>query len=131
RRSRRYVVAHPWAVRSGGSADAVPAVRRFGSDRTAGRFRAGCLRSVVERMSLLALALILATPILVFAQPLSIPPPSARELERANYHRVTARRSPAPEPRAEDTPIISPLAKPGGGQVRDVREWLEVRRPQL
>src|SRR5262245_42983142 len=82
-------------------------------------------------MSLLTLALILGTPILARAQQLSIPPPSERELQRVNYHRVTSRRSPAPEPGAEDTPLISPLAKPGGGLVRDAREWLEVRRPQL
>jgi hypothetical protein len=68
-------------------------------------------------MSLLALFLM--------AQPLSIPPPSTRELERVNYHRVTSRRSPAPEPGAEGTPLLSPLSKP------DPREWLEVRRPQL
>src|SRR5262249_13108619 len=79
----------------------------------------------------LALALILATPILARAQPPSIPPPSEREIERVNYHRVTSRRSPAPEPGAEETPLISPLAKPGGGRVTDAREWLEARRQQL
>jgi dienelactone hydrolase len=60
------------------------------------------------------------------AQELPIPRPSEPELKRANYHRVTSKRSPAPEPGAEDTPLPSLLTG-----VRDAREWLDVRRPQL
>ena len=65
------------------------------------------------------------------AQELSIPRPSEWELARVNYHRVTSKRSPAPEPGAEDTALLSPLAKADGGRVRDAREWIESRRPQL
>jgi dienelactone hydrolase len=67
----------------------------------------------------------------VSAQELSIPKPAERELKRVNYHRVTSKRSPAPEPGAENTALLSPLTKPDGERIRDAREWREVRRPQL
>ena len=69
---------------------------------------------------------ILGMAISMSAQELSIPQPGGQELSRANYHRVTSKRSPAPEPGAEDTPLPSLLAG-----VRDARDWLNVRRPQL
>jgi hypothetical protein len=68
---------------------------------------------------------------ILLAQDFHIPRPSQRELDRVNYHRVTSRQSPAREPGAEATPILSPLTRPDGGRVRDAREWREVRRPQL
>src|SRR6266849_2320403 len=82
-------------------------------------------------MRLGARLVILSIAISLNAQELAIPRPSERELTRVNYHRVTSRRSPAPEPGAEKTPLISPLDKPHGGRVRDAGEWLDVRRPQL
>jgi len=61
----------------------------------------------------------------------SIPQPAQRELERANYHRVTSRRSPAPEPGAENTPLLSPLLDSRGKRIRSPREWYQRRRPEL
>lgn len=61
----------------------------------------------------------------------AIPKPAPREAARVNYHRVTSKGSPAPEPGAENTPILSPLERPGGGRVRTAKEWHESRRPEL
>ena len=61
----------------------------------------------------------------------AIPKPSARELARVNYHRVTSRPSPAPEPGAENTPMLSPLDRPDGTRVRTPEEWYTSRRPEL
>ncbi len=61
----------------------------------------------------------------------SIPRPAARELERRNYHRVTSKRSPAPEPGAESTPLLSPLIKSDGKRVKNAREWYRNRRPEI
>jgi len=60
-----------------------------------------------------------------------IPRPAERELQRVNYHRSSGRRNPAPEPGAENTPLLSPLIRNDGRRVKDVREWYEVRRPEL
>jgi dienelactone hydrolase len=51
--------------------------------------------------------------------------------ERRNYHRVTSRGSPAPEPGAEKTPLISPLRKSNGEMVRTPNEWYRERRPEI
>lgn len=76
--------------------------------------------------------MLLAAALLLAAAPqFPIPEPSPEDLRRANYHRVTSKQSPAPEPRAENTPLISPLAKPDGTRVRDAREWFDTRRPEL
>jgi dienelactone hydrolase len=58
------------------------------------------------------------------APQLEIPQPAERELKRVNYHRVTSRRSPAPEPGAENTPI--PVIAPPTAD-----EWRRVTRPKL
>jgi dienelactone hydrolase len=60
-----------------------------------------------------------------------LPEPAARELQRVNYHRVTSPGSPAREPGAENTPLLSPLDKPDGGRVRTADEWFGSRRPQI
>jgi hypothetical protein len=67
------------------------------------------------------------------AQQFPIPAPSERELARVNYHRVTFKgyHSPAPEPGAEDTPLLSPLVRPDGTRVHDAEEWYGSRRPEL
>src|SRR5262249_47337934 len=65
------------------------------------------------------------------AQHFPISEPGNRELERINYHRVTSRGSPAPEPGAENTVIPSPLDKLGGGRVGSADEWYGRRRPEL
>ena len=66
-------------------------------------------------------------------QQFAIPEPAERELKRVNYHRVTSPsyHSPAPEPGAENTPLISPLVKPDGTRVRNSEEWYQSRRPEL
>jgi hypothetical protein len=56
------------------------------------------------------------------AQQFPIPEPNSRELERVNYHRVTSSGSPAREPGAENTALVSPLDKPGGGRVSGAAE---------
>jgi len=61
----------------------------------------------------------------------SLPPPAERELARQNYHRVTSRRSPAPEPGAEDTPLGSPLIGLDGSRARNAEDWFARRRPEL
>lgn len=66
-----------------------------------------------------------------FAQRFPIPEPSARELRRVNYHRVTSKGSPAREPGAENTPLISPLARPDGTRISSAEEWRRGRRPEL
>ena len=53
-------------------------------------------------------------------------PPSAEELKRVNYHRVTAKDSPAPEPGAENTPLLSLL-----DGIRTPEQWMKERRPEL
>lgn len=70
---------------------------------------------------------------LIWNQPceVAVPEPSQRELSRMNHHRSSGGRNPAPEPGAENTPIPSLLVRNGGGRVRDAREWLDVRRPEL
>jgi hypothetical protein len=65
------------------------------------------------------------------AQQFSIPEPAARDLNRRNYHQVTSKGSPAPEPGAEDTPLLSPLVRPDGTHVQNPDEWYRDRRPQL
>jgi hypothetical protein len=72
-----------------------------------------------------------AVLLLAAGQEFPIPEPSARELNRANYHRVTSKESPAPEPGAENTPLISPLVKPDGTRVQNAREWFDSRRPEI
>ncbi len=64
------------------------------------------------------------------AQP-TIAPPSEAELARTTYHRVTSKRSPAPEPNAEKTPIPPLLERPDGTRIRDAEEWYRVGRPAL
>ena len=65
----------------------------------------------------------------------TVPPfcktPSDAELKRVTYHRVTSRNSPAPEPGAEKTSIISPLQRAGGSRVATADEWFKERRPEL
>jgi dienelactone hydrolase len=65
------------------------------------------------------------------AQQFPIPEPSPQERARTHYHRVTSKRSPAPEPGAEDTPMLSPLVRPDGTRVRTAEEWYRERRPEL
>jgi len=68
--------------------------------------------------------LAIAAVLVRLAPQLDIPKPSERELRRVNYHRVTSKRSPAPEPGAEQTPIPSIAPK-------NAEEWRQVRRPQI
>jgi hypothetical protein len=65
--------------------------------------------------------------------PVPVPPPSDREAKRVNAHRVMYRnyRSPAPEPGAEDTPLLSPLVRGDGIRIRTADEWRRQRRPEL
>ncbi len=65
------------------------------------------------------------------AQQFSIPQPSERELHRVNFHRVTSKGSPAPEPGAENTALPSPLVRTDGSRVRTADEWNQSRRPEL
>ena len=65
------------------------------------------------------------------SSPIPIPAPAERELRRVNYHRVASKRSPTPEPGAENTPVISPLVFADGKPVRNAREWYRRRRPEL
>ena len=68
------------------------------------------------------------------AQQFPIPAPAERELKRVNYHRASASRSyrsPAAEPGAENTPILSPLVRPDGTRVRNADDWYKSRRPEL
>jgi hypothetical protein len=67
------------------------------------------------------------------AQQFSIPAPSERELNRVNYHRANFSKyhSPAPEPGAENTPLVSPLVRPDGTRIRNAEEWYRERRPEL
>jgi dienelactone hydrolase len=53
------------------------------------------------------------------------PAPQA-ESERVTYHRVTSRRSPAPEPGAESTPIPSLVTG-----LKTAEDWHKARRPKL
>src|SRR5207249_4169341 len=48
-------------------------------------------------------------------------------------HRVTSPtyHSPAPEPGAEDTPLLSLMVRPDGARVRNAGEWYKSRRPEL
>ena len=57
--------------------------------------------------------------------------PTERNLERVTYHRVTSKRSPAPEPGAENTPLLSPLLRPDGKRISNPKEWYRSRRPEL
>jgi len=85
-------------------------------------------------MTPLSLVPALIAPLLaacLCAQQFSIPAPAARELQRTNYHRVTSGRSPAPEPGAENTPLLSPLEWPDRTRVRNADEWVQKRRPEL
>ena len=87
-------------------------------------------------MEKLRLAAVLFTVAATAAsQRFPIPEPSQNELERVNYHRVTtpvkSYRSPAPEPGAENTPLISPLIGADSGRVRNAEEWYRSRRPEL
>ncbi len=74
---------------------------------------------------------LLAASVPLTAQDFPIPPAAERELRRVNYHRVAARRSPAPELGAENTPLLSPLLKSDGEKVKSAQEWYEQRRPEL
>jgi dienelactone hydrolase len=67
------------------------------------------------------------------AQQFPIPQPSERELKRVNYHRAIAKPngSPAPEPHAEDTPLLPLLVRPDGTRLANAQEWYNTRRPQL
>ena len=58
-------------------------------------------------------------------QQFPIAEPSQRELQRVNYHRVTSPtyHSPAPEPGAEDTPLLSLMVRPDGARVNRARRW--------
>src|SRR5688572_45414 len=58
-------------------------------------------------------------------------PPSEGEPQRVNHHKVTSRNSPAPEPGAEDTPILSPLQRSDGTRVSSAAQWERERRPEL
>jgi dienelactone hydrolase len=64
-------------------------------------------------------------------QDIPLPPPAKRELDRVNYHRVTSKQSPAPEPGAEATPLISPLQSSSGKRITTAKEWREKRRPEI
>jgi dienelactone hydrolase len=64
-------------------------------------------------------------------QQFPIPEPSAADLARVNYHRVTSKESPAPEPGAENTPLLSPLVDASGRRVQNAEEWYRHRRPEL
>jgi len=64
-------------------------------------------------------------------QQFPIPEPSAADLARVNYHRVTSKSSPAPEPGAENTPLLSPLVDASGRRVQNTEEWYRHRRPEL
>ncbi len=55
-----------------------------------------------------------------------IPRPAERELRRVNHHGVTSKRSPAPQPGAENTPIPSLV-----DGIKERGEWFEKRRPEL
>src|SRR5262245_14517864 len=57
--------------------------------------------------------------------------PSEREANRVNHHKVTSRNSPAPEPGAENMPILSPLQRSDGTRVSNPVEWERERRPEL
>lgn len=67
------------------------------------------------------------------AQPPTVPQPAERGLQRVNAHRVMYRqyRSPAPEPGAEDTPLLPLLVRPDGTGIRTADEWRKVRRPEI
>jgi len=73
----------------------------------------------------------LVTATALSAQQFPIPTPSERELARANYHRVTSKDSPAREPGAENTSMLSPLERPDGSRVKSAEEWYGQRRPEL
>src|SRR4051812_9214271 len=83
------------------------------------------------RCSPLARLAALGIASLLSAQNFSIPPPSQHELSRTNYHRVTSKASPAPEPGAETTPLLSPLARPDGTIIGTAAEWYKTNRPRL
>ena len=63
--------------------------------------------------------------------PIAIPPPAERELKRVNHHRVTSKRSPSPEPGAENTPIPSLLSNADGSRVKKPDDWYRRKRPEL
>src|SRR2546422_23820 len=76
--------------------------------------------------------MIFAPLLMLFPSPqLELPKPAQRDLQRVNYHRVTSKRSPAPEPGAENTPLLSPLVKADNRKVKDADEWYRVRRLEL
>jgi Dienelactone hydrolase family len=67
------------------------------------------------------------------AQTFPIPPASERELKRVNYHRAMPKPygSPAPEPHAEDTPLLPLLVRPDGTRIANAQEWFKSRRSEL
>ena len=69
--------------------------------------------------------------LLLFLQSIPLPQPTPREAARVNYHRVTSPASPAPEPGAEDTPLISPLQRADGSRAQSRDDWYKQRRPEL
>ena len=60
-----------------------------------------------------------------------VPTPAKRELERRNYHVANSRRTPAPEPGQEQTPLLSPLRMEDGTLVSTAEGWYGQRRPEL
>jgi Glucuronyl esterase, fungi len=64
-------------------------------------------------------------------QDFAIPQPTGQERQRLNYHRVTSKGSPAPEPGAEKTQLLPPLRKSNGELVRTPEEWYRDRRPEI
>jgi hypothetical protein len=69
----------------------------------------------------------------VVAQQFGIAPPTERESKRINYHKVMYKnyKSPAPEPGAENTPLLPLLVRPDGKPITSADEWLKQRRPEL
>jgi len=67
------------------------------------------------------------------AQHFPITPPTEQEASRVNYHKVTYRnyKSPAPEPGAENTPLLPLLVRPDGTKITTADQWNKQRRPEL
>jgi dienelactone hydrolase len=75
--------------------------------------------------------LLYASALVVLGAPPPQKPQAPSNDQRINYHRVTSKRSPAPEPGAENTPILSPLLFADGKRVAGAREWYRRRRPEI
>jgi hypothetical protein len=76
---------------------------------------------------------LLAVALASSAQRPTVPPPAPREQQRVNAHRVISNRyrGPAPEPGAENTPLLPLLVDASGAPVRTPDEWYRRRRPEL